>query len=89
MTGTETWGLAVFILLVFLILYLSFVKPFLQGMREGDREIESDRYRIPERCPMCGEKTLMTHELRCAQCGEYLGPPDFSRHESSSLKSRR
>lgn len=62
-------------LLLFLIAYFTFVKPFIEGMRDAERAIERQEYRFPEHCPMCGETTRMTRELHCAHCGEDMSPP--------------
>ena len=58
------------------VVYLMVVKPFIEGMRAGKRNIDRRKYQYPEQCPMCGAETLMTRELRCAHCGEDLGPPE-------------
>lgn len=84
MDGTPITAVFIGIAAGIAILYLAIIKPFIEGMREGNREIDRRRHRFPEHCPMCGQETRMTRELRCAYCGEYLGPEADEQIDSMS-----
>lgn len=75
-TSPEWWfALALVVGLFLAFAWFGFTKPFIEGMREAERTIDRAEFRFPERCPMCGETTLLTRDLVCAHCGEDMRPP--------------
>lgn len=68
------WPLAIFAVIFASIVYFLILRPFVQGVREGMAKRKETTPEFPENCPMCGEVTLMTRQLRCAHCGESLRP---------------